>query len=107
MSLAETKRTALQEALNKFDVPARLSRKQSAELRRDLLISAEQQWRDLANNLSEQSRLKDETQQLQDAIGQADSALGLLQERIPSANAELAQAERSLKIAEAACAIRK
>ena len=104
MSLAEANRIAFQEKLDAFDVPARLARKQTAEFRRDLLISAEQQWRDLANNLSEQSRLSVETQQLQDAIGQADSALSLLQERIPSANAELAQAERSLKIAEAACA---
>lgn len=104
LSLAETKRTALQEKLDGFDVPARLERKQSAELRRDLLNSAEQKWRELAGNLSEQLRLNGEAQQLQDVIRQADSALILLQERIPSANAELAQAERSLKIAEAACA---
>lgn len=104
MSLAETNRTVLQLRLNEFDVPARLERKQSAELRRDLLISAEQQWRDLADNLSKQSKLNDEAQQLQNAISQADYALSLLQERIPSANAELAQAERSLRIAEAACA---
>ncbi len=104
MSLAETNRTVLQGKLNEFDVPVRLVRKQTTELRRDLLISAEQRWRELENDLSEQSRLNGETKQLQDAIGQADSALSLLQERTPSSNAELAQAERSLRIAEAACA---
>jgi len=104
MILAETKRLALQKKLDGFDIPARLVRKQTTELRRDLLVSAEQQWRDLADNLSEQLRLNGEAQQLQDAIRQAGSALSLLQDRIPSANAELAQAERSLKIAEAACA---
>lgn len=104
MSLAETKRAALQKTLDGFDVPARLERKQSAELRRDSLSSAEQQWRDLAGNLSEQLRLHGESQQLQDAIGQDEAALGQLHERLPSANAALAQAERSLKAAEAACA---
>jgi exonuclease SbcC len=104
MSLAETKRTALQKKLDGFDVPARLERKQTAELRRDLIISAEQQWRNMSGNLSEQLRLNGEAQQLQDAIRQADSTLSLLQERIPSANVEFAQAERSLKTAEVACA---
>ncbi len=104
MSLAETKRTALQEILEGFDVPTRLERKQSAEFRRDLLISAEQQWRDLAGNLSTQLQLSDETGQLQDTIRRAESALSQLKEEIPSAHTALTQAERSLKTAEAACA---
>lgn len=104
MSLAEIKRTALQKKLDEFDVQARLERKQSAELRRDLLDSAEQHWRDLAGNLSEQLRLDSEARQLQDAIRQDETALSQLKEPTQSTNAALAQAERSLKTAEAACA---
>jgi len=104
MNLAETSRTALQGKLDEFDVPARLERKHSAELRRDLLISAEQQWRELASNLSTQLRLDGESKQLQDAIKQAESELKKLEIPTQSTNAALAQAERSLKTAEAACA---
>lgn len=104
MNLAEASRTALQEKLDEFDIPARLERKHSAELRRDLLTSAEQQWRELANNQSTQLRLDGESKQLQDAIKQAESELKKLEIPTHRSNAALAQAERSLKTAEAACA---
>lgn len=104
LNLSENKRTELQGKLDEFDVPARLERKRSAELRRDLLISAEQQWHELANNLSTQLRLDGEARQLQDAIKQAESELKKLEIPTQSSNAALAQAERSLKTAEAACA---
>ena len=104
LNLAESKRSEYQEKLNLLDIPLRLKRKQSTELRRDLLGEAEQHWRNLADNLMRQAQLNDESLQLQDTINQADIALNLLQERLPCANAELNQAERSLKIAETACA---
>ena len=104
MNLAEASRTALQGKLDEFDIPARLERKHSAELRRDLLTSAEQQWRELASNLSTQLRLDGEAKLLQDAIKQAESELKKLEIPTQSSNAALAQAERSLKTAEAACA---
>ena len=104
MNLAEASRTALQGKLDEFDIPARLERKHSAELRRDLLTSVEQQWRELANNQSTQLRLDGESKQLQDTIKQAESELKKLEIPTHSSNAALAQAERSLKTAEAACA---
>ena len=104
LNLSENKRTELQGKLDEFNVPARLERKQSAELRRDLLTSAEQQWRDLADSLSAQLRLDGEAKQLQEVINQAKSELKKLEIPTQSSNAALAQAERSLKTAEAACA---
>ena len=104
LNLAESKRNEYQEKLNLLNIPFRLEKKQSTELRRDLLGEAELHWRNLADNLMRQAQLSDESQQLQDTINQADIALNLLQERLPCANAELNQAERSLKIAETACA---
>ncbi|MDD4912437.1 MAG: AAA family ATPase [Sideroxydans sp.] len=103
MRLAESSRIAAQATLDGFDIPAQLARKQAGETRRDALLSAERLWRDLADKLSEQTRLNSEVFSLEETIKQADSALGLLQQRMPTANAELAQAERSLKAAEAAC----
>jgi exonuclease SbcC len=104
MRAAETRREEAQTTLDGFDIPARLARKQSGETRRDALVSAERLWRDLADKLAEQTKLNGEASSLEETINQADSALGLLQERMPTANAQLAQAERSLKAAEAACA---
>jgi len=104
MCAAEARRVAAQAALDGFDIPARLARKQTSETRRDSLVSAERLWRDLADKLSEQAKLNADALGLEDAIKQTDAALSLLQERMPVANAELVQAERSLKAAEAACA---
>ncbi|MDO8206692.1 MAG: AAA family ATPase [Gallionella sp.] len=103
MNQAASRRTLLQEKLARFDVPARLTRKQAADNRRELLLSAEQQWRELAANLSAQWKLNSEAGQLQDSLRQAEAALTELAERMPLAASALAQAERSLKTAEAAC----
>jgi len=104
LSVAEQHRIALQQTLNQFDVPARLARKLTAEVRRDALGIAEQCWRDFAVRQAEQWRLNSETEQLQDSLRQAETALLRLSEQTPLAGAALVQAERSLKRAEAACA---
>lgn len=104
LNLAEIQRRSWQEKLANFDVNARQARKLATEIRRDLLSVADQQWRELAANLSLQWDLKTEAGQLDDAIRQAQSDLIRLDERLPLARAALTQAERSLKTAEAACA---
>lgn len=103
MNQAANRRTLLQEKLAQFDVMARLTRKQAADNRREQLLSAEQQWRELAANLSVQWKLNSEAGQLQDSLRQAEAALTELAERMPLAASALAQAERSLKTAETAC----
>lgn len=102
-SQAAIRRALLQEALDRFDVGARLARKQAADNRREQLLSAERQWRELAANLSAQWKLNGEAGQLQDSLRQAEVLLDDLAERISFAEAGLTQAERSLKTAEAAC----
>ncbi len=104
MTQAQAVLDAAQLKLDKFDVAARLLQKQSAEERRDRLLSAEQQWRDLAANLSTQARLLQELAQLQTVISEAESLLQQLAAPLVSANTALLQAEKSLKSAEAACA---
>lgn len=103
MNQAASRRTLLQGKLAQFDVSARMTRKQAADNRREQLLSAEQRWRELAANLSAQSKLNSEALQLQDSLRQAEAALTELAERMPPAASALAQAERSLKTAEAAC----
>jgi exonuclease SbcC len=104
LSLAQSRRVALQAVLDGFDVTGRLAQKLAAESRRDRLTLAEQQWRELASNLAKQWELNTQAEQLQDAIRQAEAALLRSEELLPVENAALLQAERSLKIAEAACA---
>lgn len=103
LSEAEIRRKEAAELLAGFAMPALLERKQAAEARRDFLTEAEQLWHKLSGDLSLQLTLNDKARQLQNLTGQAQSALTLTQERMPNAHAALLQAERSLKIAEAAC----
>lgn len=104
VNLAVSNRRTTQQQLAEFDTAARQSRKQQAETRRDLLSAAGQQWRELSCNLSAQRDLNAEAGVLHDTIRQSESALSALQEQLPQAATMLVQAERSLKIAEAACA---
>ncbi len=91
--------------LDTFDVPARMSRKLSAENRREQLNLAEMQWRELAGNLSLLRNLQEEEGALQDAVRQSESALTDVDDHLPQATAALVQAEQSLKMAEAACGV--
>jgi DNA repair protein SbcC/Rad50 len=100
---ADQRRRQAQQQLESFDSGALLSRKQAAEARRDLLISAEQLWRTLAGQLARQQTLDAQLRQQHGAAEQAEAALAQAHAQLPAANAALAQAERSLKRAEAAC----
>ncbi len=103
LSQAGLNRAAAQHKLDSFDVQSRHSRKLSAEERRELLSLAERQWRELSERLSLQRNLKEEQGALQDAVRQSEDALSELQISLPHEKSSLAQAERSLKSAEAAC----
>jgi exonuclease SbcC len=94
---------AAQHTLAGFDVPGRLARRLSAEARRELLSTAAQQWRALSANLSLQQNLLVEVESLKDVTRQSESALSVIDDALPLSNAALEQAERSLKMAEAAC----
>ena len=86
-----------------FDLPALQERKQSAEARRDLLIKAEQLWRNLSAHLSSQSDLSSKAGQLQETIAQTQAVLAQIDHIAPAVQAAQQQAERSLKTAEATC----
>lgn len=87
-----------------IDIAALQARKHNAEIRRDQLGSAEQIWRALAEHQTRQQALHTQSQNSQHAATQADAALAHVSTQLPALSAALAQAERSLKSAEAACA---
>ncbi|NMM37942.1 MAG: AAA family ATPase [Glaciimonas sp.] len=86
-----------------IDIAALQARKHNAEIRRDQLGSAEQIWRALAEHQTRQQALRTQSQNSRHAATQADTALAQVSAQIPAHIAALAQAERSLKSAEAAC----
>ncbi|WP_334189664.1 SbcC/MukB-like Walker B domain-containing protein, partial [Noviherbaspirillum sp.] len=79
------------------------ARRQSADARRELLDVAERLWRTLAGNLAMRSELQSTLIQVRAAAERSASLLADIDLRLPPAQSALAQAESSLKIAEAAC----
>jgi DNA repair protein SbcC/Rad50 len=100
---AESKRQQAAQQLAQFDPQALAARRQAAEARRDLLASAEKIWTGLTASQARHQQQQEQATQLQQAIEQAERVHGTAQAAHPAISAALAQAERSLKSAEAAC----
>jgi exonuclease SbcC len=92
------------QALSGCDGEALAMRRATTERRRDQLAEAEKLWTQLAHTLSRRQELNTETSIMQDKIAQAETALAQLRAEQPATMARLEQAEKSLKIAEIACA---
>ena len=103
--LAETELAVTQKKRLAFDVPARQARRLFLEARRERITSAEWQWREWVSNVSAQQSLNVEADTLHEVICQSELALSVLDGELPLATTALLQAERSLKIAEAACGV--
>ncbi|MFD2272010.1 hypothetical protein ACFS07_14725 [Undibacterium arcticum] len=104
LAAADTQRHHATQQHASIDISALQARKQSADTRRDQLVSAEHLWRTLAEQQTRQQALDVQSRDSQQAAVQADAALAKVSAQIPTLTAALAQAERSLKGAEAACA---
>ncbi|MES2932812.1 MAG: AAA family ATPase, partial [Pseudomonadota bacterium] len=100
---ADAKRQAATQRLLSFDPDQLRQQKRDAEARRDVLASADQCWRELSQTSQRRQQLQHESDQQQQAITLAQAALLSVQQNQPSIEARLQQAERSLKVAEAAC----
>ena len=100
---ADQQRQHATQLLAGFDSAALQTRKQGAETRRDQLASAEQTWRALAEQESRRQALDAQARISQQAVAEAEAALGQINAQLPALAAAQAQAERSLKNAEAAC----
>ncbi|CDH46924.1 AAA family ATPase [Candidatus Contendibacter odensensis] len=92
------------QALSKFDAETLAERRKTAENRRDRLAEAESLWMALDGGCARQRQLEHESRAIQKQIHQAEIALTRILADQPAATARLEQAEKSLKIAEAACA---
>jgi exonuclease SbcC len=86
-----------------FDAEAVQRQRRQGELRRDLLAGAEKTWNDLIAAQARRDQLTALTIQLQTAQDAASAALPAQQAQAISIAAALAQAERSLHGAQAAC----
>jgi len=103
VALTQAALQVAQQNLAAFDVPERQALRQLAEARREVISAAEQQWRELLAKVSLQQSLNIEAQRMREEIRQSESALAIVSQELPLAAATLLQAERSLKVAEAAC----
>jgi exonuclease SbcC len=101
---AEAQLQKATQALAGFDGEALAMRRAITESRRDWLTEAEKLWTALAHSLARQQALKTETDAVQAKIAQAETGLAQLHAEQPVTAARLEQAEKSLKIAETACA---
>ncbi|MDS4071097.1 MAG: AAA family ATPase [Candidatus Competibacter sp.] len=101
---AETALQAAIQALAGFDPDGLATNRAAAETRRERLARAERLWTTLAGSLARQRELDAEAGALREKIARAETALTQLLADKPAAAVRLEQAERSLKIAEAACA---
>ena len=103
VTTAQEKRTLALAALAKFDPHALQTEKRNAESRRSLLASAQTIWNGLSENHVRRQRHEDKVLSLQQSIDSAQRLQHEALQRQGGDQAALAQAERSLKIAEAAC----
>jgi exonuclease SbcC len=74
------------------------------EQRRDLLAGAEKIWIELASRQQRSGQIEAQSAQLRQATANAETQLAAAQQDGIAVTAALSQAERSLKLAEAACA---
>ena len=103
VAAAQDMRSLALATLAGFDLDALLVAKRDAEYRRTLLLSAQAIWHSLSENQMRHQRHEDKIQVLQHAIDKAQRLQREALQRQGGDKAALAQAEHSLKIAEAAC----
>ncbi len=101
---AELQLKTANNGLRGFDAEVLANRRNVSETRRDQLTYAERLWTELAASLARQFVLRDEVNALEKKITQTETALKQLAADKPAAIAKLEQAEKILKLAEAACA---
>ncbi|GAA4011577.1 AAA family ATPase [Actimicrobium antarcticum] len=87
-----------------IDIASITARKMLAERRRDQLTDGEQLWRNLVERQLRAQELDQQSRASQQAATAADTACGQISAQIIPLAAALAQAERALRNAEAACA---
>ncbi len=100
---AETRLQAAIAALAGFDADELAGRRVVAEIRREQIVSGERLWNTLIGSLNHQQKLDEEAHHLQEKIIRAETALSQLHLEKAVASAQSEQAEKSLRIAEAAC----
>ncbi len=100
----ETQRGAADAALAGFDGEALQRQRQALDQRRAQLAEAEKRWTELEAKQLRQSQLHAQQEQLRLTLDAATAALSAEQQQADRVAAALAQAERSLQGAEAACA---
>ncbi|HRF43227.1 MAG TPA: AAA family ATPase [Candidatus Competibacteraceae bacterium] len=99
---AESRLQAILTELAGFDSETLAARRQTAQTRIDHLTDAERLWNTLSAGQTQQNKLEDENRALQEQLAQAEIALHQLSADKPAAATRLEQAEKLLKIAEAA-----
>jgi DNA repair protein SbcC/Rad50 len=100
----EAQRQQASATLAAFDADALQAKRQQFEQRRDALSGAEKIWIDLSGKQARLGQLQGQAAQVGQAQAAAEAALTLEQASASTLKAALAQSERSLKSAEAACA---
>ncbi|MCC8987730.1 MAG: AAA family ATPase [Candidatus Contendobacter sp.] len=95
--------TAIQ-GLASFNAEELAAQRNIAETRRNQLESTARLWTALVNSRTRRQQLDDESGIIQDQMAQAEAGLTQLLAEKPMITARLEQAEKTLKIAEAACA---
>ena len=101
---AERNLARASDALSAFDAAALAAAKRAAETERDQHVRGEQIWRVLFDALQRKRELDRSTTALQASVAQGARKLAQREGQLPSAQAALDQAERSLRAAELACA---
>lgn len=91
-------------ALASFDADAMHARRRTLEQRRDLLVTGEKAWSELDARQQRKAQLDGEAAQQQRSKAAAEKNLADAQQHYAVLMATFGQAERSLKLAEAACA---
>jgi exonuclease SbcC len=103
LGMAEQQRQLALEALCGFDADALHEERSALEQRRELLGEAEKAWLELSASQSRQQALDAQTAHLQQARDAAAQQVDAAKHRNLELVAASTQAERSLKLAEAAC----
>jgi len=101
---AELRRQEAARALNALPAGQLQTSRRELEQRRDMLVSGEKIWIELESRQQRSLQLAAQASQQQQAHDAADAQLSVARQENAVIMATLAQAERSLKMAEAACA---
>jgi len=101
---AEAQRQQAMHALAALPAAELQARRRTLEQRRDALASAEKAWAELESRQQRSHQLETQAVQLREMHAGAEARLGEAQQANTIVMATLTQAERSLKMAEAACA---